>query len=93
MLTPTRVKTLQERFFASHPWRSRWLLGDLPVGARQLLSGELRSAYTTLFQANAAALDDFFWDDPLVFFGELAVYIENVVKGRSLNPVEKGMIG
>jgi len=87
------ARAYQERSVVRYPWRSRWLLGDLTVGARQLLSGDLRSAYNTLFQANADAHDDFFWDDPLVFFGELGVYIENVVKGRSLNPVEKGMIG
>ena len=87
------ARAYQGQAVVRHPWRSRWLLGDLTVGARQLLSGDLRSAYTTFFQANADALDDFFWDDPLVFFGELGVYIENVVKGRSLNPVEKGMIG
>ena len=49
--------------------------------------------YHTLFQARADALDDFFWDDPLVFFGEVGVYLENAIRGRSLNPVEKGMIG
>lgn len=87
------ARAYQAQSVVRHPWRSRWLLGDLTVGARQLLSGDLRSAYNTLFKANADALDDFFWDDPLVFFGELGVYIENVVKGRSLNPVEKGMIG
>ncbi|MBK1646842.1 hypothetical protein CKO25_19830 [Thiocapsa imhoffii] len=75
------------------PWRGRWLLGDLTVGARQLLSGHWPDAYHTLFQARANARDDFFWDDPLVFLGEVAVYLDNVVRGRSLNPVEKGMIG
>lgn len=87
------ARAYQAKSVVRDPWRSRWLLGDLTVGVQQLLSGDLRSAYNTLFQANADTLDDFFWDDPLVLFGELSVYIENVVKGRSLNPVEKGMIG
>jgi predicted ATP-grasp superfamily ATP-dependent carboligase len=83
----------QGKAVVKDPWRSRWLLGDLTVGARQALSGQLRDAYRTLFQARADALDDFFWDDPLVFFGEVGVYLENAIRGRSLNPVEKGMIG
>jgi predicted ATP-grasp superfamily ATP-dependent carboligase len=87
------ARAYQEKAVVRQPWRGRWLLGDLTVGARQALSGQLRDAYRTLFQARADALDDFFWDDPLVFLGEVGVYLENAVRGRSLNPVEKGMIG
>ena len=74
-------------------WRARWLLGDLTVGAHQLLSGRFAEAYRTLFQANADSIDDFFWDDPFVFFGEVGAYVANSVRGGSLNPAEKGMIG
>ncbi|AHE99992.1 hypothetical protein THITH_05815 [Thioalkalivibrio paradoxus ARh 1] len=87
------ARAYQEKAAVRLPWRSRWLLGDLAVGARQVLSGQLCDAYRTLFQARADALDDFFWDDPLVFLGEVGVYLENAIRGRSLNPVEKGMIG
>lgn len=87
------ARAYQEQAVVRRPWRGRWLLGDLTVGARQVLSGQLREAYRTLFQARADALDDFFWDDPLVFLGEVGVYLENAIRGRSLNPVEKGMIG
>jgi predicted ATP-grasp superfamily ATP-dependent carboligase len=74
-------------------WRARWLLGDLTVVSQQLLSGKLSAAYQTLLQAKADSTDDFFWDDPLVFFGEVGAYIANSVRGGSLNPAEKGMIG
>lgn len=73
--------------------RARWLLGDLTVGAKQLVSGKFTSAYKTLFQPNADSVDDFFWDDPFVFFGEIGAYVANAVRAGSLNPVEKGMIG
>jgi predicted ATP-grasp superfamily ATP-dependent carboligase len=87
------AREYQEKAVVRQPWRSRWLLGDFTVGARQAFCGQFRDAYRTLFQARADVLDDFFWDDPLVFFGEVGVYLENAIRGRSVNPVEKGMIG
>lgn len=87
------ARAYQEKSVVRHPWVSRWLLGDLTVGVRQALFGQFREAYHTLFQARANTLDDFFWDDPLVFLGEAGVYLENAIRGRSLNPIEKGMIG
>lgn len=76
-----------------HPWRCRWLLGDMVVGGGHLLRGCFRDAYHVLFESKADAMDDFFRDDPAVFLGELAAYLGNTLRGRSLNPVEKGMIG
>jgi predicted ATP-grasp superfamily ATP-dependent carboligase len=87
------ARAFHEKAIVQKQWRSRWLLGDLTVAARQVSSGHLGDAFQTAFGANANAVDDFFWDDPLVFPGEIAVYLENVIRGRSLNPVQKGMIG
>lgn len=75
-----------------HGWRSRWLLGDLTVAAREMLSGRLDRAYRTIFRTHANGMDDFFWDDPLVFPGEVAAYLANVIRGGSINPSEKGML-
>lgn len=75
------------------PWKSRWLLGDLTVAAKEVLSGKLRQAAGTVFGANADYTDDVFWDDPFVFPGEIAVYMSSVISNRSLNPSEKGMVG
>jgi predicted ATP-grasp superfamily ATP-dependent carboligase len=83
----------QDMAVVKHPWRGRWVLGDLAVGARLALSGRVGDGFDTIFRAKADALDDVFWDDPLVFLGEVGVYLENAIGGRSLNPVEKGMIG
>lgn len=87
------AKGYQATCHVARNWRARWLLGDITVGAKQLRSGKFASACETLFQANADSTDDFFWDDPFVFFGEVCAYVANSIRGGSLNPAEKGMIG
>jgi len=74
-------------------WQSRWLLGDVTIALSQAASGQFRTAYELLFKTCADSTDDFFLDDPFVFPGEVAAYLSNVIRGRSLNPSEKGMIG
>jgi len=76
-----------------YPWKSRWLLGDITVAARELLSGKLLHSAEIILGAKADYSDDFFWDDPSVFLGELAFYLKNSLLNLSLNPSEKGMIG
>lgn len=75
------------------PWRSRWLLGELSVAASELFGGKPFRAWEMLFQSKADYVDDIFWDDPLVFPGEVAVYLWNAVRAGSLNAAEKGMVG
>jgi len=86
------ARAYQNNAVVKKGWVSRWMFGDLTVGVRQAFSGQFRESSQTLFQTRADALDDFFWDDPLVFFGQVGVYLKNAILGRSLNPAEKGMI-
>ncbi len=74
------------------PWRSRWLLGDLLVAAKSASRGRIREMSEILFEANADYVDDWFWDDPLVFFGEVGVYLKRMIAAGSLNPGEEGMV-
>jgi hypothetical protein len=77
----------------TYNWKGRWLLGDLFICLRNIMKGDFKIAYDILFKEKADSHDDFFWDDPFVFFGELFVYIKNTISKRSINPSEKGMIG
>lgn len=83
----------EQQISASIGWRNTWLLGTFFV----LLSGLLKFDGQTIRQSfgafRADAFDDFYLDDPLVFFGELASYIYSAVIRRSLNPETKGMLG
>ena len=74
-------------------WRNRWLLGDLLVATKDLVRGRVGSAAGTLFSARANGTDDVFWDDPLVFPGELARYTASAVSHGNINAAEKGMVG
>jgi hypothetical protein len=71
--------------------KSRWLLGDLAVTAKFLSHCNLVKSLK-IINEKADSLDDFYWDDPLVFFGQLLSYGINSLKTFSLNPEEKGMV-
>ena len=90
---PDAALDYQRRQRVREPWRSRWLLGDLSVAASELLARQPRRAWETLFSARADYTDDVFWDDPLVFPGEIAVYLSNAIRAGSMNAAEKGMVG
>ena len=77
----------------SSTWRARWLLGDLFVILGQLRRLELRSILNSTRRDKADSTDDFFWDDPLVFVGEVLAYLKSTIVHRSTNPSEKGMLG
>lgn len=90
---PDRARAYDASVAKRFPWRGRWLLGDLIVVASQVSKLQLRDAADTLFAARANAIDDFYWDDPGAFLGELANYGSRFVTSMSLNPEEKGMVG
>ena len=77
----------------AHSWKGRWLLGDLFLCLKSLMKGDFKTTIDILFKEKADSHDDFFWDDPIVFFGELFVYFKNTISKRSINPSEKGMVG
>lgn len=76
-----------------HPWRCRWLLGDLILAASQTAHLDLRGAWRTLATSDADATDDFHIDDPFSLLGEAAYYGTRFLATGSANPEAKGMVG
>ena len=74
-------------------WKARWLLGDIFIVVGKLLKLEFRAAWDILREEKADSLDDFFWDDPFAFLGEVLAYLKTTISKRSINPSEKGMLG
>ena len=54
---------------------------------------ELGEAWNILSNEKANSIDDFFWDDPFVFLGEILAYLKSTISKRSINPAEEGMLG
>ena len=74
-------------------WRNTWLLGTFFVffgGVLTLRAGALQEFRSAL---RADAFDDFYLDDPLVFFAEITSYLYSALKTRSMNPEIEGMLG
>ena len=72
-------------------YRSRWLLGELLLVVKNFLSLRIPSAFKILFE-KVDSTDDFYWDDPLAFVGEVTYYVSNSAAKLSINPEEKGML-
>jgi len=77
----------------SKEWSARWLLGDIFVILKKIINLDIKFIWNVFFYEKANSIDDFFWDDPLVFVGQCASYIKTTILKKSLNPSEKGMIG
>jgi predicted ATP-grasp superfamily ATP-dependent carboligase len=71
--------------------KARWLLGDLMLAAKLLLCMQWPTAWKILME-KVDSTDDFYWDDPLAFVGEVIYYLKNSLAKLSLNPEEKGML-
>lgn len=74
-------------------WKARWLLGDVFIILSKLLKLDFKAVMQILSEDKADSIDDFFWDDPFVFPGEVLAYLKSTISKRSINPSEKGMIG
>ena len=74
-------------------WKARWLLGDIFIVLGKIARLELKPVWSILKEEKADSIDDFFWDDPLVFIGEILAYLKTTISKRSVNTSEKGMIG
>jgi len=79
------------------PWKegvvARWYLGDCIAAAGQLKQGKVMSALRMIVPGRADTYDDWFLDDPGAMIGQVAYYLGKFIKNRSLNPIEKGMLG
>lgn len=87
------ARSYHERQSRPSHWRCRWLLGDAILATSQMARGELRNSLRSLFPGRADALDDFHWDDPTAFLGEVTHYGTRFFSTLSLNPEERGMVG
>ena len=74
-------------------WKARWLLGDIFIVLGKVLQLDFKTVWHILNEEKADSIDDFFWDDPLAFLGELLAYLKTAVSKRSTNASEKGMVG
>jgi len=74
-------------------WKARWLLGDIFLVLGHLSKLNLKAAKDILVEEKADSIDDFFWDDPFVFFGEVFAYLKTAISKRSINASEEGMLG
>lgn len=74
-------------------WKARWLLGDIFIVLGKLFKLEFRSIWNILREEKANSIDDFFWDDPFAFLGEVLAYLKTTISKRSINPSEEGMLG
>jgi len=72
---------------------ARWYLGDCIAAAGVLMQGRIRMAMQMLKPGGADTFDDWFWDDPGVFWGQAAYYMAGFLKSGSLNPEQEGMLG
>jgi len=81
----------------AHPpkldWRNRWLLGDAFLAARDIFGLRPGAAWDKLFNSSADRTDDWFWDDPGAFLGEIVRYVHGAISSGSLNGAEEGMLG
>ena len=73
-------------------WKARWLLGDIFLVLRYISILNFKDVWDILIEEKADSLDDFFWSDPLVFFGEVLAYLKRTISKKSFNPSEKGML-
>jgi predicted ATP-grasp superfamily ATP-dependent carboligase len=72
---------------------ARWYLGDTILAAGELFKLHPLKALRLLMPGGADTYDDWHWDDPGAFFGQVAYYLSTFLKTRSLNPEQEGMVG
>ena len=65
---------------------------DIFVVFSKILKIDINSLIKIYKEEKADSNDDFFWDDPLSFFGELISYFQNTITKKSINPKEEGMV-
>ena len=89
---PTAALAYYKNCDISSNWKARWLLGDIFVILSNIFRLKFRPVWQILKGNSANSIDDFFWNDPFVFWGELFAYIKAVILKGSTNPSDKGML-
>ena len=70
-------------------WKVRRLLGDFFIVLGKLLKLDFKAAWHILSEERADSIDDFYWDDPFAFLGEVLAYLKTTISKRSINPQER----
>jgi len=89
----TQARQYQTSCSPKSNWKARWLLGDIFIALGKLCRLDFGAVLHVVRSQKADSLDDFFWDDPLAFIGEVLAYLRSAISKRSVNPAEKGMLG
>lgn len=89
--SPEAARRYFERSSLRINHKSKWMLGELSLVAKYLFRLKLIGAFRILFE-KVDSIDDFHWDDPLAFVGQILRYCLNSLGGLSFNPEEKGML-
>lgn len=90
---PAYAKAYVSRVPKKCSWRAQWLLGDLMVALAAIARADLRRVRAVLRDTLCADFkDDLPARDPYVFWGQLINYIFRVIKCRSFNPEQSGMV-
>jgi predicted ATP-grasp superfamily ATP-dependent carboligase len=86
---PSNAFSLVSEKVSTH--KARWLLGDSVMVVRKISELKFADAISILTEKSNST-DDFHWDDPMAFVGQVSSYITNAAKGMSFNSAEKGML-
>ena len=89
---PNAARRYHESCSLRTNWKARWLLGDIFVLLNRLRRLDFNAVFRLVNSGRADSLDDFFWDDPLAFVGEVLAYLKSTISKRSVNPAEDGML-
>ena len=89
--SPEEARRYFERSSLRINHKSRWMLGELSLVAKYLFRLKFIGAFRILYE-KVDSTDDFHWDDPLAFVGQVLRYCLNSLGGLSFNPEEKGML-
>lgn len=91
---PEVARSIFQKTVVKDSWKARWYLGDLiRLAGMKNKSANIRDILHLVLPGGADTMDDVYWDDPGAFLGEISNYLYRFMKSRSLNPIEKGMLG
>lgn len=91
---PETARSIFQKTVVKNSWKARWYLGDLiRLASMKNKGGNIKAALQLVLPGGADMMDDVYRDDPGAFLGEILNYLYRFMKSRSLNPIEKGMLG
>tara|TARA_B100001057_G_C22826424_1_gene941616 strand:+ start:952 stop:2151 length:1200 start_codon:yes stop_codon:yes gene_type:complete len=89
---PIAAKNYYKKSNILYPFKAKWLLGEIFVFIKAILRLDFKSAANIFKNEKVNAVDDFFWDDPFSFVGEVLAYFKSAIMKRSTNASEDGML-